>query len=88
VTARPCPCADPQEAVVIGGSEAGRERADLTRRELQLEGRQAPRYFQSQRQKPPRPSARPTATFLARRTTRRGLPEAMALMLLESLAAL
>jgi hypothetical protein len=44
-------------------------------------------YFQSQRQNPPRPSARPRATFFARRATRRGLPEAIALMLFEILAA-
>jgi len=36
---------------------------------------------------PPRPSARPTATFLARRATRRGLPLAIALTLFENLAA-
>jgi len=44
-------------------------------------------YFQSQRQNPPRPSARPTATFLARRAIRRGLALAIALMSLEILAA-
>jgi hypothetical protein len=44
-------------------------------------------YFQSQRQSPPRPSARPTVTFLARRPIRRELPLASALMLLEILAA-
>jgi hypothetical protein len=31
-------------------------------------------HFQSHRQNPTRRSARPTATFLARRATRRGLP--------------
>jgi len=44
-------------------------------------------YFQSRPQNPPRPRARPTATFLARRATRRGLPDAIALMLFEILAA-
>jgi hypothetical protein len=44
-------------------------------------------YFQSQRQNPPRPSARPTATVLARRAIRRGLPLAIAEMLLEIRAA-
>jgi hypothetical protein len=44
-------------------------------------------YFQSQRQNPPRLRVRPTAMFLARRVTRRGLPEATALMSLEILAA-
>ena len=45
-----------------------------------------PGYFQSERQNPPR-SARPSATFLARRATRRGLPLAIALMLSEIRAA-
>ncbi len=44
-------------------------------------------YFQSERQKPARPRPRPTATLRARRTIRRGLPEAAALMLFEILAA-
>lgn len=37
------------------------------------------RHLQSRRQSPARPSARPTATFLALRTTRLGLAEAAAL---------
>jgi hypothetical protein len=45
------------------------------------------RYFQSQGQNPPRSSARPTVTFLARRAIRRGSPLAIALMLSEILAA-
>ena len=44
-------------------------------------------YFQSERQKPARPRLRPTATLRARRTIRRGFPEAAALMLFEILAA-
>ena len=44
-------------------------------------------YFQSQRQNPPRPTARPSAMFLARRAIRRGLPEVIALTLFEILAA-
>ena len=43
-------------------------------------------YFQNQRQDPPGPRAA-TATLLARRATRRGAPEATALMSLEILAA-
>jgi hypothetical protein len=35
-------------------------------------------YFQSECQNPPRPKARPRATFLARLATRRGFPEAIA----------
>jgi hypothetical protein len=44
-------------------------------------------YFQSQRQNPPRPRARPSVTFLVRRAMRRGLPLAIALMLFEIRAA-
>ena len=42
---------------------------------------------QSLRHTPARPSVRPTATFFALRATRRGLPDATALMSLLSLAA-
>jgi hypothetical protein len=44
-------------------------------------------YLQSERQKPARPTPRPTATLRARRTIRRGFPDAAAPMSFEILAA-
>jgi hypothetical protein len=44
-------------------------------------------YFHGDRQNPARPSARPSATFLALRAVRFGCPDATALMLFEIRAA-